>query len=97
MTKSFQLGDKVEVFQTLERTRNAGRYKYVWEPRPLFPDPMVGYIMGYRTVWDGDVEYDEGIQFLFDKPHKVYMVSFDMRRKPMYAEEKHIRILQRQE
>lgn len=91
---SFRLGERVLMSGTVEKVRDAGRTEFVeaqlpcrWSYTGHRIDLNEGIIIGSRTVQPGRTVYDsfEGNEFKPDigEAKRVWLVTFDMRRKPV--------------
>lgn len=88
----YQLGDRVRMIGTAEKCKRHRKITYEEAPIPvtnLYPTAKThdsGIVVGSRTVMEGEVDWSEGwITFCPDRGTavKVWLVAFDLRRKPV--------------
>lgn len=99
--EEFTLGQWVEFTHRLRRSySSSSRYNTwikAWVVDPLRPagKPQRGIVIGQRTLSNGENHYlgDDGIQYRPKNYFKVYLISFDMRRNPVYVLPEHIVVI----
>lgn len=87
LSNNVALGDRVEFTAHLERAVNSlvrnGREWRRW----ITPGPArSGIIIGKRTLANGVVEWEENYSYFVPGEHlRVYLVTFDLHRKPVHV------------
>ena len=98
LSRNVSLGDPVVFTHYLQRgrRREAGQPNRTWvrvavsallpvdrDPRPLM---LNGILIGKRTLWDGDVQWEDSYAIFSPKvKHRAYVVAWDLNRKPLYV------------
>jgi hypothetical protein len=90
MKKSWRrMGSIVRVLEVYELKKTYGAYgektRRRWERQPLNP-PRSGWVVGYRTIFDGTVErdsYDDPPYFAIEKAHRCVLVAFTPHTRPV--------------
>ena len=90
----FKLGDRVTFTGTIEKTHSKSRTLYLPAHLPLCYDKQdggvpytEGVVVGRRIVQDGETRYDYEVGGIFraipGTARRVWLVAFDLRRKPV--------------
>lgn len=89
-----QFGDHVRVKNELRRRYEGG--KKVWRPFAFSVQPWVGIFLGYRTLYDGRVEWigeEEGNAFIPTNHYRVALVCRSERHNPVYVALEDVEVL----
>lgn len=90
----FKLGDRVRATAQLKKYEvDTQPHPYrMWAPAPL--TPTTGYVMGKRVLANNYVKTDQsgGMPWAEESGKRItaYLVSYDMRREPLYVLETHM-------
>lgn len=79
-----ELGQKVSFSATLTRNKGSFSRRY-WTSNPT-KEGIDGVIVGIRTLANGAVDHDDyGNYFVGNVYFRAYLVSYDLRRTPVYV------------
>ncbi|MFE5309740.1 hypothetical protein [Isoptericola sp. NPDC056605] len=100
MSQYLPLGTRVTATDTLVRRVGPGVVDGQYQPEAkewirhgdqaawAVPHPVGGVITGVRTLANGHrhwIGYDEGVAFVPSAHLRVYVIAFDLHRRPAYA------------